>query len=127
MIELQVTTTDPGSDNKLIGREDRLALSRHRGRGGFLAGGPMECGPRDLQVWALALLYFIVFASLPHQKRKIAMTTTKHGCGPMECRPRDLVKVWAAEPSKARQARDGPNQRKRLSGGHNSQFTTQGG
>ena len=41
VIELQVTTTDPGSDNKLIGREDRQALSSHRGRGGFLAGGPM--------------------------------------------------------------------------------------
>ena len=51
------------------------------------------------------------------------MTTTEHGCGPMECRPRDLVKVWAAEPSKARQARDGPNQRKRLSGGHKSKLT----
>ena len=76
VIELQVTTTDPGSDNKLIGREDRLALSSHRGRGGFLAGGgPMECGPRDLvQVWARAILYFIVFASLPHQKRKTAMS-----------------------------------------------------
>ena len=74
------------SDNKLIGREDRQALSSHCGRGGFLAGG-----------------------------------------GPMECRPRDLVQVWAAEPGKARQARDGPNQRKRLSGGHSSQFTSQGG
>ena len=75
VIQLQVTTTDPGSDNKLIGREDRLALSSHRGRGGFLAGGPMECGPRDLvQVWAWAILYFIVFASLLHQKRKTAMS-----------------------------------------------------
>ena len=37
--------------------------------------GPMECRPRDLvQVWARSILYFIVFASLPHQKRKTAMS-----------------------------------------------------
>ena len=72
VIELQVTTIDPGSDNKLIGREDRLALSSHRGRGGFLAGGgPMECGPRDLvQVWAAE----------PSKARQEMVRTRESGC-----------------------------------------------
>ena len=71
VIELQVTTTDPGSDNKLIGREDRQALSSHRGRGGFLAGGPMECRPRDLvQVWAAE----------PSKARQEMVRTRESGC-----------------------------------------------